>query len=110
MNADLAKAREAREARRKLVNSCAALVADLEERVRVFQSDRDVAEAKRTMGRDRSSFQKRARQLMERGTLVLLKVDLIQAEAADERDVARTERKALVARVEACSAPCAAFL
>ena len=110
MNAELAKARKAREARRKLVDACAALVAELEAGVCLFLEDVDKAEAKGTMGRERAGFQKRATQLHEQGTLAVLKVDAIQSSAADERDIARGERKALVARIQACSSRCAAFL
>ena len=110
MNAELAKAREAREARRKLVAAYGSLVADLEAAVQAFLADVEAAEGKGTAGRDRAGFQTRARQLQEQGTLVVLKVDGIQAEESAERDVARAERKALVARIQACSSRCAPFL
>ena len=103
MNAELARLRKERETRRKLVSECSTLCSQLENDVNQLLADVDAAETSSTLGKQRGSFINKAKVLHEKGTLHLLKIDSIQATSQEERPKARSERKQLVARIEACS-------
>ena len=103
MNAELARLRKEREQRRKLVSECSTLCAQLENDVNQLLADVDAAETSSTIGKQRASFINKAKLLHEKGTLHLLKIDSIQATSEEEKPKARSERKQLVARIEACS-------
>ena len=71
------------------------------------------AEETGNAGRRRAEFQRDARALHERGTLLLLEIDAMQvpAEGTDEqRDAARSLRKKFAVRVQASSTRLSPFL
>ena len=109
MNAELALLRKEREARRKLIVDCSKRVDGLEALVQTFIQDVQLAEKTNTIGKERAQFQERANLLNSQGTVHILKVDSIQATSEEERPKARSERKKLVQRIEACSAKLLSF-
>ena len=72
------------------------------------------AEEAGTAGRMRASFQAEARQIHEKGTMVILKIDAMvgdsQGETEAQRDAARASRKRLAIRVQSCSKRLGPFL
>lgn len=110
--AELAQERKAREERRTLVAECDRRVSALEREVLALLGDVDRSEQRGTAGRERGAFLERVKLLNEKGTVIILSVDRIQATSSGskrERDAARAERKKLVSRIQACTTKCAAF-
>lgn len=75
------------------------------------------AEDEGKAGRLRAAFQKEAKMIHERGTLLLLKIDAIgvsnnghSQESVAQREAIRAERKRLATRVQACSRRLAQFI
>ena len=69
------------------------------------------AEDAGTAGRERAAFQRDARKLQERGTLLLIQIDAMAVgDCKQSRDAIRKERKRLTMRIDSCSTSLSPFL